>query len=116
MLFILTVAAAAASAQPVQDVAYEELVAGRNQAAIASITANPNLDADNPARLINLGVAYARDGDMERARQMFSAVAESREVVELETVDGAWVDARELASRALAMLDAGEFRTKFASR
>ena len=116
MLFILSAAAAVATIQPAQDVAYEELVAGRNQAAIASIEANTDLDTDSPARLINLGVAHARSGNTERARSMFTAVATSRDVVEMETANGEWVTSRDLANRALAMLNAGEFSTKMARR
>ena len=116
MLFILSAAAAAATAHPVQDVAYKELIAGRDQAAIASIQANTELDADSPARLINLGVAHARSGDTELARAMFTEVATSRDVVEMETANGEWVDSRVLAHRALAMLNSGEFGTKMARR
>src|SRR3546814_3967320 len=41
-------------------VAYAELRAGTNDAAIAKLTAS-DLDARDPSRLINLGTAYARD-------------------------------------------------------
>lgn len=100
------------------DVAHDQLVAGRDDAAIARINANGALDREDPARLINLGVAHARQGDVATARAMFAAAARAGEAVYLETAEGDWVEARRLASRALAMLDRGEFAgsSRMASR
>ncbi|MDZ4307412.1 hypothetical protein [Allopontixanthobacter sp.] len=93
------------------DVAYEELADGKNIAAIERIEQNPDLERDDPARLINLGIAYARRGDDQTAREMFTAAARNQQRYRLETVQGDWMDSRDLARRALAMLDRGEFRT-----
>ncbi len=49
-------------------VGYEALMNGNVAAAIAEIEANKELDADDPARLINLGIAFARQGHAEKAR------------------------------------------------
>ncbi|MBD3728984.1 MAG: hypothetical protein IE933_04690 [Sphingomonadales bacterium] len=94
---------------PAVDVAYEQLNEGRNVAAIAAIELNTDLDENDPARLINLGIAYARQGDRTRARELFVAAERSPERVDLETAGGKWVDSRDLARQALAMLDQGEF-------
>ena len=93
----------------VVDVAFADLAAGRNEAAIERIEANPDLAANDPARLINLGVAYAREGRADDARAMFRAAVRARDSVQLETATGAWVDSRDLARTALAMLDRGAF-------
>jgi hypothetical protein len=103
----LIAAALAAQAAPVE-VGFEELSTGRNTAAIARMEQQPAA-ADDPARLLNLGIAYARGGDGAKARAMFTAVLRSAERMELETATGTWVDSRVLARRALAMLDAGAF-------
>ena len=91
------------------EVGYEELSEGRNQAAIAEIELNSQLDADDPARLINLGIAHAREGRADLARAMFRAALRADTPLRLETATGDWVDSRTLARQALTMLDRGEF-------
>ena len=68
------------------------------------------LEANDPAELINLGVAYARQGDAEEARAMFKAVMIDADRLVLETVEGKWKDSRHLAHLGLKMLDRGDFR------
>ena len=96
-------------AAPGVDVAYPSLAQGLDQQAIELIEANDALETDDPARLINLGIAHARKGDEVRARLYFQAAIDSRERYDLETVEGSWVDSRALARRAMKMLDRGEF-------
>jgi hypothetical protein len=91
------------------DVAFNSMAQGHDQRAIEQIEANAELETDDPARLINLGIAHARKGDEDRARQFFQAAIDSRERYDLETAKGAWVDSRTLARRAMKMLDSGEF-------
>jgi uncharacterized protein (DUF1786 family) len=91
------------------DVAFDELSKGQNVAAIARIEANDTLAHDDPARLINLGIAHAREGNDDAARTMFRAAARSESSVRLETATGAWIESRDLARMALAMLDRGQF-------
>lgn len=100
----------ASVAEPV-DVAFEELSIGENNAAIERIEQNAALNVDDPARLINLGIAHARQGSDSLAREMFAAAVRHDARYQLETAKGEWVDSRVLARRALAMLDRGEFRT-----
>lgn len=106
-MFDLVLAAAVAASPPATGVGYEELSAGQDDAAITVM--NAQQETDDPAKLINLGVAYARRGDTARARAMFRAAHTTPERVELETASGDWVYSRVLARRALAMLDQGGF-------
>lgn len=98
-----------AQAPAAADVASDELLAQKNQAAIERIEANDRLDDDDPARLINLGIAHAREGREDEARDMFRAVVRSESAVRLELAGGGWVDSDELARRALHLLDSGAF-------
>jgi len=87
-----------------RDVAYEEIAAGRADAAIQAIEARLKADPDDPALLINLGAAYARKGDTARAEAAFQAAVHSDTRYELELADGTWADSRHAAQRALASL------------
>lgn len=104
---ILAVLAMGQAAPATVDVAYETLAAGNARAAAEAIEANPALSADDPARLINLGVAYAMEGDRARARAMFERAAASDQRFDLEVASGEWVESRRLALKALAALDRG---------
>lgn len=90
------------------DVAFGELAAQRDAAAIERIESNAQLDEGDPARLINLGVAYARQGEVDAARDLFERAIRNAQRLNLETASGEWVDSRALARRALAALDRGE--------
>jgi len=87
-----------------RDVAYEDIAAGRADAAIQAIEARLKADPDDPALLINLGAAYARKGDTARAEAAFQAAVNSDTRYELELADGTWADSRHAAQRALASL------------
>ncbi len=94
------------------NVGYEPLVEGRDAAALEELNGNTDLASDDPARLINLGIAYARMGRTEQARAMFEAAMRSSDRVVLETASGEWKDSRHLARLAMQMLDRGELRTE----
>lgn len=87
----------------------QELVEGRESAAIRAIRDRGTLAEQDPALLINLAVAHARRGDEPRARDLFEAALAHRDRIELETADGRWEDSRALARKGIAMLDRGEF-------
>lgn len=110
---ILVMALAQAQAPPQVSAAdgfgQQALVEGREPAAIARIMDNDTIETDDPARLINLGIAHARQGDEVLARQLFEAARDNRNRVDLETVEGEWIDSRRLARQALTMLERGEF-------
>ena len=87
------------------DVAYGDLSAGKAQEAIEQIEANDALETNDPARLINLGTAYASMGNIEKARTLYQAAAKNSEEVILETADGRWLSSRRIARQALSQLD-----------
>lgn len=90
------------------DVAYEELAQGRPDIAIARIRANHELDADEPAALINLGTAHARLGHSREAEACYRAAIASDNRYDLELADGRWMDSRRAARLAVTMLAKGE--------
>lgn len=103
------VAASHQVAEPTQiDVGYPDLAAGMPAAAEKRIVANHNLDSQDPARLINLGTAYANQGRNNDAEQMFKAAILSDARYQLELADGSWLDSREAARQALARLQRGQ--------
>lgn len=89
------------------DAAYEEVTASQNADAIARIEAAGTVAHAHPAQLINLGIAYAREGDTERARALLQRAANAEELYSLETASGEWTNSRVLAQRALASLESG---------
>lgn len=64
---------------------------------------------EDPALLINMGIARANAGERDEARALFVRALKSPDPIELETADGRLTDSRRLARRALAMLERGEF-------
>ena len=87
-----------------REVAYEAIAAGRADEAIRAIEVQLATDPDDPALLINLGAAYARRGDADRAASAFQAAIDSDTRYELELADGSWTDSRSAARRALETL------------
>jgi Flp pilus assembly protein TadD len=90
------------------DVAYEQLAAGQAEQAIARIRANPLIESDDPAALINLGTAHARLGRTDAARDYFMAAIASANRYDLQLADGRWMDSRRAARLALTMHAQGE--------
>ncbi|MGL3820007.1 hypothetical protein [Sphingopyxis sp. R3-92] len=88
-------------------VAYGELKAGDNQAAIAKLTGETSLDARDPSRLINLGTAYARLGRSADAAAAYDAAISSPIRYDLELASGRYMDSRWAARTALANLSQG---------
>lgn len=86
------------------DVGYEELANGQAEAAIEKIESNRGLESDDPAALINLGNAYARLGQTDKALRYYRAAAESDSRYDLELADGRWMDSRHAAELALTAL------------
>jgi Tfp pilus assembly protein PilF len=92
------------------DLAAQNLIAGREEAALATLERAVAADPSDPAVQINLGIAYARLGKDAEARAAFEAALASDEVVELDTADGTATDSRRLARKAIRMLERGELR------
>lgn len=112
-MFVIVLAGAIAAGGPVglpresnvqvTDVAYGELSAGNAEAAVQKLEQNADRGSD-PAVLINLGTAYARQGATNKALVAFRAAAASPERYDLELADGSWRDSRDVARMALANL------------
>jgi len=92
------------------DLAARPLAAGRGGEVIAALEQASRTNPHDAAVLINLGIAYAQQGDDTKARAAFEAALACHEVVELDIADGTATDSRRLARRALKMLERGEFR------
>ena len=114
-----TILAGALAMAPLQaqDVSYdgensavEMLTEGESLQAITMLETQLASNPEDPALLINLGIAQANRGMEDDARQNFEAAMASSDVAELQTAGGRYVDSRRLARQALAMLDRGEFR------
>ncbi|KMS54976.1 hypothetical protein V474_18065 [Novosphingobium barchaimii LL02] len=85
----------------VTEVAYRELSEGQSQAAVRKLEANGALRSEDPAALINLGAAYIRAGQGDKALAAYRAAAATPERYDLELADGSWMDSRQAARMAL---------------
>ena len=83
------------------DVAYTELAAGQTQAAVSKLEASGARHSDDPATLINLGAAYARAGQADKALAAYRAAVATPERYDLQLADGSWADSRVAARMAL---------------
>ena len=96
--------------------ASDHLAKGKAFTAIAALEKQVEAAPEDPALLINLGIAHAQAGDVANARIMFDRALVSSEPIELETADGEVIDSRRLARKAIRMLERGEFTTKLTRR
>ena len=87
------------------EVAFEELSSGREAEAIAALKDARATDASDPAQMINLGTAYARQGRMKDAARAYRAAIASGTRYQVELADGSWSDSRDAARLALSRLD-----------
>lgn len=88
------------------DVAYEELRTGRNQEAVDKLV-NGAAQTGDPAALINLGTAYARQGMADKALASYRAAVHSQQRYDLELADGSWMDSRWAARIAMRDMKQG---------
>ncbi|SFF87581.1 hypothetical protein SAMN05518801_102375 [Novosphingobium sp. CF614] len=86
------------------DVAYEELAAGRSDAALRKLEASGAAQSNDPAALINLGAAYAAAGKTDKAIAAYRAAISSRDRYDLQLANGTWMDSRLAARTALKSL------------
>ncbi|WP_185739778.1 tetratricopeptide repeat protein [Sphingorhabdus wooponensis] len=96
---------------PVGSIGYEALVRGDNERAITDILGSEKISRHDPAKLLNLGRAYARTGRTEEAATLFKAALHSRDNVELVLADGRVMNSKDAAKMAYAGL-----QTRMASR
>lgn len=78
------------------------------KATISRILASGKVEERDPAALINLGAAYARLGQKDRALAMFRAAIASPERYDLQLADGRWMDSRAAARLAAGALERGD--------
>jgi cytochrome c-type biogenesis protein CcmH/NrfG len=88
------------------DAAYDQLQSGELERAVARLEMLRAENPDDPAILINLGSAYSKMGELEKAADAYRAAVDSDVRYRLELADGEWVDSRLAARRALALLEA----------
>ena len=99
-----------------QNLASNQLADGRTTNAISALEGRVAASPNDPALLINLGIAHAQKGQDDKARALFERALVSPNPVELETADGAATDSRRLARKAIRMLDRGEFAPQLSRR
>lgn len=103
-LLLSQTAVTAAPATPLNDridVAYTELSSGNAEAAVRKLEAAGAVKSDDPATLINLGTAYAANGQSEKALASYRAAVASQDRYDLQLADGSWSDSRAAARLAL---------------
>ncbi|MEQ1726677.1 MAG: tetratricopeptide repeat protein [Sphingopyxis sp.] len=83
---------------------YDALVAGDVRAAEAQIEANRQADANDPARLINLGYIHMQTGRYRSAQALFEAARDSQRHFDVELANGEVADTRTVARRALSRM------------
>ena len=120
MFLSLLLAGAAATVQPAsaeapadpQEINYEQgqlgfaaMQSGQNDAAIEQLERASAELPDDPARLINLGNAYARVGRMEAAKATLQRAVAAQQHFDLILADGRVVDSRRAAIYALDRLE-----------
>lgn len=96
---------------PAGSIGYEALVRGDNERAITDILKSEKVSRHDPAKLLNLGRAYARTGRTAEAATLFKAAMDSRENVELVLADGRVINSKDAAKMAYANV-----QTRMASR
>lgn len=89
---------------PAGSIGYDALVAGDNERAITQIMTNNRVSRRDPAKLINLGQAYARTGRTAEATVLFESAMASREQIDLVLANGRIIDSKEAARLALSRL------------
>ncbi len=92
------------TAYPKGSIGYEALVTGDNARAVSQILASAQVSRHDPAKLLNLGHAYARLGRMDEASALFTVVMQSRDSVDLVLADGRVMNSKEAARKAYARL------------
>lgn len=85
-------------------VALEQMQAAEKQVSPAT---SHDLSRRDPARLINMGLAYAKMGDLALARTHYQAAIDSERSFDVILSDGRVMDSRVAARHALRRLDQG---------
>lgn len=92
------------AAEPQSSTSSDALTNGQFRQAVTELRTGSIDELNDPARLINLGTAYARLGDTAQASEAFRRAMYSDVRYDLELSDGRVVDSREAARIALTKL------------
>jgi tetratricopeptide (TPR) repeat protein len=84
---------------------YEALMANDNRLALEQLARDRSVPDADPAKLINIGRAYARLGDYERAEEAFTAALYCKDEFDLVLADGREMNSRKAAKLALKQLE-----------
>jgi Tfp pilus assembly protein PilF len=84
---------------------FEALMANDNERALRQLLSERSIPRSDPARLINLGRAYARLGDVAKARESFEAAVNCKDDFDLVLSDGSIMNSRKAAKIAIRDLD-----------
>lgn len=87
---------------------YEALVSNQNKLALEQLARDRSVPNTDPAKLINIGRAYARLGNVARAEEAFTAALNCKEEMDLVLSDGREMNSRKAARLALKQLHAGK--------
>lgn len=100
--------AAHAQTQPTGEIGYargslgfDAIVAGDLRTAETQIETARDIDAADPARLINLGYIHMRTGRIQTAQRLFEAARDSARPEMLVLANGEVISSRNVAQRAL---------------
>ena len=85
---------------PKGSIGYEALMRGDNARAISQIITSDQVSKHDPAKLLNLGRAYARMGQTEQAAGYFKSAMQARESVDLVLADGRVMNSKVAAREA----------------
>jgi Tfp pilus assembly protein PilF len=88
------------------DLAFDALSQGRTSEAIQQLRLSQAMKDGEPAALINLGSAYAKQGQVEKARWAYRRALTSDIRADVQLSDGTWTDSRRAALMALEKLNA----------
>ena len=83
---------------------YDAIVSGDLRTAESQIENARDVDAADPARLINLGYIHMRTGRIQTAQRLFEAARDNARPVMLVLANGEVISSRDVASRALARM------------
>jgi Flp pilus assembly protein TadD len=112
LLGLAMAVAAPAIAQPHYEIGYdrgslafEALMANDNQRALEQLAKDRSVPNTDPAKLINIGSAYARLGDFDRAEEAYVAALNCKDEMDLLLADGREMNSRKVAKLALKKLE-----------
>ena len=112
---LLIATAAPVVAQPSYEIGYdrgslgyEALISNQNDLALEQLTKGRTVPNTDPAKLINLGRAYQRAGDLTLAEEAFTAALNCKDEMDLVLSDGREMGSRKAARLALKQLKANK--------